>query len=88
MYRFSDFFASWLAKKLVVGHANDGEHDDDNSDDEDGVDGVLNFVGENLLIVHEVTVCNRPLCSFSERGVRCNDVDLDAVSIISNFLFL
>lgn len=51
---------------------------DDMSSDDDAVDGVLNLVGENLLVVHEVTVCNKPLCSMSERGVRCNDVDLDA----------
>lgn len=77
--RFSDdFFESWLAKKLVVGDTNDDEHNDVSSDDEDAVDGVLNFVGENLLTVQEVTVCNRPLCSVSERGVRCSDVDLDA----------
>lgn len=55
--------------------------DDDPGDiisNEHAVDGVLNLVGENLLVVHEVTVCNRPLCSLSERGVRCSDVDLDA----------
>lgn len=51
---------------------------DDMSSDEDAVDGVLNLVGENLFVVQEVTVCNKPLCSLSERGVRCSDVDLDA----------
>lgn len=55
----------------------DDEHDDIRSD-EDAVDGELNLVGENLFVVQEVTVCNRPLCSLSERGVRCSDVDLDA----------
>lgn len=51
---------------------------DDIEDDADVDDGVLNFVGENLFVVQEVTVCNRPLCSLRERGVRCNNVDLEA----------
>lgn len=53
--------------------------DGDDIDDADVDDGVLNFVGENLFVVQEVTVCKRPFCSMSERGVRCSDVDLDAV---------
>lgn len=48
-------------------------------DDADVDDGVLNFVGENLFVVQEVTVCNKPSCSANDRGVRCRDVDLDAV---------
>lgn len=69
-----------MLKKLVCGDKIDDEQDDISSVDE-AVDGVLKgaFVGENLLVVQEVTVCNRPLCSVSERGVRCSDVDLDAI---------
>lgn len=52
--------------------------DGDDIDDADVDDGVPNFAGVNLFVVQEVTVCNRPFCSISERGVRCNDVDLDA----------
>lgn len=40
---------------------------------------MLNFPGENLLSVHVVTVCNKPLCSISERGVRCNDIVVGAL---------
>lgn len=61
---------------MVDGDSIEDEHDD--SSDEDAVDGVLNVVGENLFVVQEATVCNRPLCSLSERGVRCSDVVLDA----------
>lgn len=57
----------------------DMSSDGDDIDDADVDDGVLNFVGENLFVVQEATVCNNPLCSLSERGVRCCDVDLDAI---------
>lgn len=67
---FSCFFASW---KPPVGDNIDDPPDDIRSP-EDDVDGVLNLAGENLFVVQEVTVCNRPLCSFSERGVSCRDV--------------
>lgn len=60
----------------------DMRSDGDDIDDADADDGVLNFAGENLLVVQEVTVCNRPFCSISERGVRCSDVDLDAIAFL------
>lgn len=75
------FFASLLLKKLECADKTEDEQDDD-----EAVDGVLNFDGENLLVVQEVTVCNRPLCSTSERGVRCSDVDLKAkIKLECNF---
>lgn len=65
-------FSGWL-RKLVV-----GDISNEVPDEVHAVDGVLNVVGENLLVVQEVTVCSRPLCSLSERGVRWSDVAFDA----------
>lgn len=74
----STFPVRFLASGLLLSFGDKIDDDDINSDDNTGVDGILNLLGENLLVVQEVTVCNRPLCSVSERGVRCCDVDLGA----------
>lgn len=50
-----------------------GELGDCSSADDD-VDGVLNLTGDIPLVVHMEIVCNSPLCSFNDRGVRRNDV--------------
>lgn len=55
---------------MSSGH--DGEVSDCKSDDDD-VDGVLNLAG-GIFEVHVVIVCNSPLCSLSDLGVRCDDV--------------
>lgn len=62
---------------MSSGH--DGELNDCKSHDDD-VDGVLNLVG-GIFDVHVVIVCNSPLCSLSDRGVRCDDVVGVAVAI-------
>lgn len=82
--RFSDLFRAsrYRYGTKIADEPDDISSDgDDIDDDVDVDDGVLNFVGENLFVVQEVTVCNRPLCSLSERGVRCNVVDLDAAVV-------
>lgn len=73
LFRFSCF----SEKLLIDGNTNEAAEPAELGDvrfDADDVDGVLNFSGENLLSVHDVTVCSKPLCSISERGVRCNEI--------------
>lgn len=81
-------FSCFDEKLLVDGDIKEAPEPDELGDvrfDADDVDGVLNVPGENLLSVHDVTVCSKPLCSISERGVRCTEIPVGTATQYENW---